>query len=233
MRTLLLSLLTALALSQIASAQTKNPSPATFWEFVAESQIAQKQLQREILPNKYATVRLDLPGIRALLKTAPLWYTAEAELKKVEFSLPMPDGSFQRFHIVEAPIMHPNLAKKYPEIKSYAGYGIEDPAAYLRFDHTPQGFHAMMLNAATGHVFIDPYAREDNEHYVVYYKKDFYVDKPWKCEGNHDDEHKAPLPTTSFEKAGDCKLRTYSLAWPARANMPPSTVARWPKRWLP
>ncbi len=124
----------------------------------------------------------------------------------------MPDGSFQRFHIVEAPIMHPDLAKKYPDIKSYAGYGIEDPTAYLRFDMTPQGFHAMMLNAASGHVFIDPYAREGIEHYVVYFKKDFYVDKPWKCDGSHDDDKQEPLPISSFEKAGDCKLRTYSLA---------------------
>ncbi len=124
----------------------------------------------------------------------------------------MPDGSFQRFNIVEAPIMHPDLAKKYPEIKSYAGYGIEDPAAYLRFDLTPQGFHAMMLNAATGHVFIDPYAREDNEHYVVYFKKDFYADKPWACEVSHDGGHKGPEAFLEFEKAGDCKLRTYSLA---------------------
>ncbi len=196
----------------LTSAQTLNPSPSNPWTFEAEGQFAQKSLTRLIVPNEYRTVRLDLSAMESLLKEAPLWQTDEAETKKIELSLPMPDGSFQRFQIVKAPVMHPDLAKKYPEIQSYAGYGIEDPAAYLRFDLTPQGCHAMMLNAATGHVFIDPYSREDNEHYVVYFKKDFYVDKPWKCDGSHDEGKNEPLDYADYEKAGDCKLRTYSLA---------------------
>ncbi len=212
MRVLLSTLIFWLALGNVVSAQTKNPTSSNPWTFAAEGQFNQKKLTRVVVPNEYRTVRLDLSGMESLLKEAALWQTAEAETKKIELSLPMPDGSFQRFHIVKAPIMHPDLAKKYPEINSYAGYGIEDPAAYLRFDLTPQGFHAMMLNAATGHVFIDPYAREDNEHYVVYYKKDFYVDKPWSCNGDNLEATKAPGAGDPFEKAGDCKLRTYSLA---------------------
>jgi predicted Zn-dependent protease len=201
-----------LLLGSVSSAQTNDPSSPNPWTFKAESQIAQKKQTRDVVPNVYRTVRLDLAAIKSLLKAVPLWHTADAQTKNVELAFPMPDGSFQRFKIVKAPIMHPDLAKKYPEIQSFAGYGIEDPAAYLRFDLTPMGFHAMMLNAATGHVFIDPYAREDNEHYVVYFKKDFYVDKPWQCSGEPVEGKHEPLPSASYEKAGDCKLRTYSLA---------------------
>ena len=84
-------------------------------------------------------------------------------------SLPMPDGSFQRFHIEESPVMDAELVAKYPEIKSYRGQGIDDETATVRFDWTPLGFHALVLFPDHAAVNIQPPDRRDLTTYVSYY----------------------------------------------------------------
>jgi hypothetical protein len=188
---------------------------ANLWSVANEAQLNLKKQTRRIIPQKYQTFRLDLAALQATLSEAPLWQTDAAAKKQVLLTLPMPDGSFEQFRIVEAPVMHPVLAKKFPAIKSFAGWGINDPTAYLRFDLTPQGFHAMILSGKRSDVFIDPYSTTGNEHYIVYYKEDFYKNSDWTCafdEVNKEAAAGSNLPSLVFDKAGDCKFRTYSLA---------------------
>ncbi len=84
-------------------------------------------------------------------------------------SLPMPDGSFQRFRIEESSVLEADMAAMYPEIKSYRGQGIEDGTATVRFDWTPLGFHALILSADGRPVNILPPNRHDVSTYVSAY----------------------------------------------------------------
>ena len=68
----------------------------------------------------------------------------------------MPDGSFESFSFVNSPVMAPELAAKFPEIQVYLGQGIDNPSSTVRFDLTPQGFHAMILKTGES-IFIDPF----------------------------------------------------------------------------
>lgn len=128
--------------------------------------------QRQIVPQKYRTLRLDVDALRKVLGSAPAEFSREARTQETILTLPLPDGGFSRFRIEDSPIMHPDLAARYPEIKTYRGQGIDDPTAMLRFDLTPQGFHAQILRAGTS-VYIDPYAKGDVENYIAYLKTDF------------------------------------------------------------
>jgi len=72
-----------------------------------------------------------------------------------QIQLPMPDGSLANFQIVESPIMQDGLAQKFPTIKTFKVFGIDDPYASGRVDITPRGFSGM-LYTSQGRVFIDP-----------------------------------------------------------------------------
>lgn len=86
--------------------------------------------------------------------------------------LPLPDGTLQRFTVVESPIMAPELAAQYPQITTYEARGIDDPTAVARLDRTPAGFHAMILSGGDT-VFIDPYVRSSDTLYASYYRADY------------------------------------------------------------
>ena len=144
----------------------------SLWSDVAESQLRATQGSRTIIPRVYRTLALNQPMLKNILRSLPLESRVSVRNSKRIITLPMPDGSSQNFRIAESPVMEPALMKKYPEIKTYSGQGIDDPTATVRFDWTPKGFHAMILSSG-GTVFIDPYSKEDLAHYISYFKKDF------------------------------------------------------------
>ena len=118
---------------------------------------------RYIFPNKYRPMSLDFAGMKSFLATAPHENAVAIGSSMHILSLPMPEGGFEHFRIVYSPIMEAPLAAMFPEIRTYAGQGIEDPTAYIRLDATPQGFHAMVLRTGKSAVYIDPYAMGDTQ----------------------------------------------------------------------
>lgn len=85
----------------------------------------------------------------------------------VVMQFPNEQGIMESFRIVEAPVMHPDLAAKYPEIKSYAGQGIDDPTATIRFSVAPSGLQSMRLSGNSKTVFIEPYTTSGSV-YTIY-----------------------------------------------------------------
>lgn len=202
--------------------QEKRVSPDKLWQETDVSQMSQKSLNRPINSNKYRNFTLDKKALQNLLDKAPVEFKNAPADNSLVMTLPMPDGTFARFLIEEAPIFEPALAAKHPEIKTYRGKGIDDPTATARFDFTPQGFHSMILST-DGTILIDPSAVGDTDNYLSYSKSDVDEKSGFVC--NVKDEtfvdsafnYSKFAPEINVSSSG-ATLRTYRLAIAATAE---------------
>ncbi len=176
---LALSVLIGLSSASLAAGLAPQ-SPASPWQDLgAEALRADSAPQIEVTAGRY--LGLDLPALRGQLAQAPaeasVGLAAEAAQRGagLVLSLPMPDGSSQRFSLVESPVVEPGLAAKFPDVKTYAGQGLGDPTASARLDVTRLGFHAQVLNSQ-GAVYIDPLYPTRTDRYVAYRRADLVVD---------------------------------------------------------
>jgi hypothetical protein len=124
-----------------------------------------------IAPGEHRVLGLDQAELVDLLAQAPLEDADEVARAPVVMELPWPDGSFKTFRIEESPIMEPELAARFPDIRTYRGQGLDDPSAIARFDWTLRGFHALVLSSE-GTVYIDPRSPGDTQNYLVSYRRD-------------------------------------------------------------
>lgn len=194
------------------------------WSEIRESEIT-IQGEREIVPQKYKVFKL-ASNFKDILFSAPHENTVELANSGLIIELPMPDGSFQRFKLVESPCMEKGLADQFPNIKTFNVKGVDEPGTYGKLDWTDFGFHGMLLRPE-GNIFIDPYSRNNTVDYISYNVSDFVKDfsqmgRP-ACEGvigNTNDNN----PSNNAGKIGGTNsiattgifagptLRTYRLA---------------------
>ena len=116
-------------------------------------------------------VTLDKLSLAGLLQAAPAERSAAARQSPLVMVLPDPAGGFQRFAVVDSPVMEAGLAARHPEIKTYAGRGIDDPSATLRMSVTPLGVQAS-VRSSSGAWYVDPYYEREQGLYASYYRAD-------------------------------------------------------------
>ena len=212
---LLIGLIVVLSSGWAGSTSAAGP----LWRDVSDIGLADGA-DRAIVPTAYRTLALDVAALRTALAAAPLEGTPASRTAPARLELPTPDGGFMEFRFSEAPVMEPALAAKFPEIKTYLGYAVADPTVSVRFDLTPQGFHALIMD---GHeqIYIDPYARNDQRHYISYNARDFKpsADKiaARMAEGPVPAPTVAP-PATSAPRPSGGTLRIYRLAMATTAE---------------
>jgi subtilisin-like proprotein convertase family protein len=203
-------LLTTLTLFLLVALQSQAQT-SSYWQSVQEQNLDKSQFtRRDIVPQKYQTFALDLTTLQAILKQAPLRFSGEEDNRKVEITLPMPEGNLERFEIVYTPVMEDALAGRYPEIRTYAGVGIDDPNAQIRFDVTQRGLHGMILSPLHS-VFIEPYGDGNTKFYIAYHRKDNVTANEATCL-NKDDVEAIHASNTGSFRTNDGKLRKYRAA---------------------
>ncbi len=197
----------------VVPAAAPNTDPNRLWQDVSEAEITRRSA-RWIEPQQYRALSLNYAGLQAHLARAPMEGSVGVTDSPLKLSLPMPDGSYAEFAIVESPIMEAALGAKYPSIRTYAGQGLADATATLRLDFTPQGFHAQVLSAR-GDYYIDPYQAHDNEHYVSYLRRDMgEAGKHYRCgvEGHDHGSEIVGRDSVVPNNPTGASLRTYRIA---------------------
>jgi len=159
--------------------------------------------------SQYRAVSVQLPAMRSALATAP----AEGGLRTstTVVSLPLPDGTSERYRIAQVPVMDPRLAERYPMIKTYVGQSLDDATASVRLDVSPAGFHAMIQGAGRT-VFIDPVAGGNAVQHLVFNKTSMNrAGQSWVCTTDAP-APVLPAPTAIAARPNGATLRTYRLA---------------------
>jgi Metallo-peptidase family M12B Reprolysin-like len=187
---------------------------APLWTDVAARGIATAG-QQEIVPLKARTMSLNLVEMQTLLSAAPSETDVAVTESKFLVELPTSDGGFALYRVVETAVMAPELAARYPMLKTYLGQQIDEPSTTVRFDLTNRGFRAQFI-ASTHTSYIEPFQRGDVQHYNVFNKADYPLDRePMRCEVTGAEIRAKPNLLSRNDVsllASGANLRTYRIA---------------------
>ena len=191
----------------IGTAQNKND----LWKKSNSSEISKRITKTDLPQNNI--FELDVPAMKKMLGKSPKRDNFNTTSNLI-ITLPNGEGKLENFKVFENSVMAPELAAKYPEIKSYIAVGIDNPNARTYFSYSPLGFKSMTLYPDQSAVFIEPIS-EDLTTYTIYKKSD--KKKAFtKFECNVIDETLSEVQptqnTTNLRGADDAKLRTFRLA---------------------
>lgn len=165
----LLLVFTVILLSDTSFAQK------IFFTDISEAQAKAHGGERLIVPIKYRTIALNKEAMKSYLWSLPSEKSVINRTTAPILELPMPDGSIAKFNLWQSSIQEPDLEKKFPDIKTFLGQGIDDKTATVRISYDPYfGFRAQILSAVAskGRVYIDQYARNNTTDYISYYHND-------------------------------------------------------------
>ncbi|MEL1244720.1 reprolysin-like metallopeptidase [Flavobacterium sp. DGU11] len=183
-------------------------SQSAVWSPVPKERLAvANKLDRGSTPMAFSTFRINLPELESRLLAAPP--RNSGQMSAVIIPFPTGEGKLENFRVYEASVMHPDLAAQHPDIKSYVGQGIENPAATVRFSITIFGVHAMILSDK-GTSYTDPYTT-DLQNYIAYKKSSLKAPRTFHCDVASESLDAVPPPPPSAQ-ANDGLFRTYRLA---------------------
>ena len=92
--------------------------------------------------------------------------TSPETLGKDYLELPLPNGQQMQFKVEPSKVMAPELATRYPQIRTWKVFNPEKPTISGRIDLTPRGFHGLINTQEGERVFIEPRGESSLNEYV-------------------------------------------------------------------
>ncbi len=140
------------------------------WTPISETSTSLKTKEaRNSVPTEYKLFSLNSSALQSVLSKAPS--RANLRTSNAIIELPVANGEIQKFRIVDASTFAPELQQKHPNIRSFAGQGIDDPTAIARFSTSPYGVNVMITSTNNATFYIDPYT-QDKQAYIAYSRND-------------------------------------------------------------
>ncbi|MEM9545667.1 MAG: reprolysin-like metallopeptidase [Bacteroidota bacterium] len=181
------------------------------WSVVDRSAIPLRG-ERNINPEQYIVAEVNDDAIRSILWSAPDELRFNPKIDQGTFLQVMnADGIMEEFRIVQYQMMEPQLAAKFPDIRTYHGLSTNSPARRIRINYTVHGFKATITDQ-TGQTYIDHFQRNDKNHKIIYRRNNLRAHSDWTCKFHeHGPNSKKPFKK-GWTRSGDCVFRSYRLA---------------------
>ncbi len=132
------------------------------WKEIEKEKYSKKLSQLNLSKNKTHLYKLDKASLKQSISSTSL-----KNNKTSIISIPGKDGKLETFKIYESPVFSPDLAAKYPNIKSYTGVAINNSGTRLRMSLSPQGVQTMISYIDNPIVFMQPISKNSDD-YVLY-----------------------------------------------------------------
>ena len=206
----------------LSSLSAQNNAP-NFWKTVSpESITLPATAERKIQPLALKTFQLNYDGLNAALEPAPMEFTASAKQQPVLLNLPQADGTMRAFRIWESPVMAPELAAKYPGIRTYAGNAADGSGIAVRLGTGYKGFYAFMFAPDGSIQSVRPYAEGQNTYYMAYRVSDLprdFGDNAATCGTNDQGNPLEPAKNAVIDRGNaQVQLKKYRAAISAQGE---------------
>ncbi|MCQ9638926.1 M12 family metallo-peptidase [Chryseobacterium sp. WG14] len=155
---------------------------------------------------------LDINGLKSTLQTAPVSKTGIITKSTITVDIPGLDGKFEKYAVYETSNMAPELAVKFPDIKSYRGTSVKNSGKTISFGLSSKGINIIIFTPGQKPTVIEP-ATKDASVYLVSPAVPETLSKISNFECNIEEKNSGNtariFPT---DNTSDKKFRTYRLA---------------------
>lgn len=139
------------------------------WEKLTSVENSESLSKLEITKSKAHYFKIDRntfeqKASKAILRTAK-------QQSNTIITIPGINGEQEHFELYETSVFSPELAAKYPNIKSYIGFSLDHHGARLRMSMSPDGIQTMISYLDQPNVFMQP-VEKGSDTYVLYSKAD-------------------------------------------------------------
>lgn len=185
-------------------AQTDNA-----WKPLSDSNLKKSEnISRLSFPKEFRLFNVDIANIRATLSAAVANHGKGNG--GIIISLPNAEGQLERFEVFEASNFAPELQAQFPEIRAYAGKGVDDIYAQVRMSLDSKGIQTMVFRTGKRNEFMEPYSA-DGTVYAVYNSERQKGHLPFTC-STEDIAVSENLQKGTAARSNSGELLTFRLA---------------------
>lgn len=184
------------------------------WKKAAEESTDDVVFVKSHLPTQFQLYSIDLDEIKNQLQYVELKGEVSVGNSTTILNFPNEYGKMEQFKMIEWSIFEPELASKFPMIKTYIGQSVENPTTSLTMSIGTGGLHVMFMRAGKSTMLIDPFTR-GRDKYILYTKNNLpRVEGEFTCNFKNEEPNLAIdfNNVDTAQRPQDGKLRTYRLA---------------------